>query len=748
MIYLEPPGERIEDSKLRIPRVRDLWEHLQSKANPYVAGVEVRKSANEAEILVIDVQVEVPQVRAFPIAPVERLAVVVPPDDRHCPDVLALRPDFPWVPHTNLRESEFPRSLCMFDLAWEEQRVRLAPARFVEWLREWLRDTAAGRLHRDNQPLEPTLLETSWHLVLPSEFFRTDVAGSERPFSLFRTDETSNVLVGVSDPRASRGLLCYPIVINAPPQVHGRLQRTPVNLSGLSELCSRMGVDLVANLGERFTATLLDNQRVFPMSPVFILRVPQCRKSASEVPERVEIWAFAALSATVGDVATALGIWAKQGGTYLRLVGQVANPSARLDEIQVCPLRPSSWLTQEIAMSNSATAGPTLKATLVGVGALGSQVIECCTRAGFGLWRIIDSDILLPHNLCRHALDSSAVGYAKVLAVAALCNSILETPVVEEAIVGNVLKPAANQADIHRALTASDLIVDCSASVAVARYLSQEEEGRSRIISLFLNPSGSDLVAIAEDKGRTQRLDLLEMQYYAAIARTPELQDHLRAPAERIRYSRSCRDISSVVPGHAVTMFAGIASRALQRLSQSASAAIEIWRSSAEGEVTRIVPECSTVESCEVAGWKVAIPSLVLGKLRAVRANKLPSETGGVLVGHVDYGSATIYVADSIASPKDSREWPTGYIRGKSRLKAEVDRIERVTDGWLCYIGEWHSHPRRTPPTASSDDHQLLDWITNHLAAQGQPALMLIISEDYRVYVSPEHRNLKERTQL
>ncbi len=45
-----------------------------------------------------------------PIRSVERIALVFSPDDVSYPDVLALRADFPRVPHINLRVDEFPRA--------------------------------------------------------------------------------------------------------------------------------------------------------------------------------------------------------------------------------------------------------------------------------------------------------------------------------------------------------------------------------------------------------------------------------------------------------------------------------------------------------------------------------------------------------------------------------------------------------------------------------------------------------------
>ena len=73
----------------------------------------------------------------------------------------------------------------------------------------------------------------------------------------------------------------------------------------------------------------------------------------------------------------------------------------------------------------------------------------------------------------------------------------------------------------------SDAILDMSTSVSVARMLARDTESTARRISLFLTPSGRDLVLLAEDKERGITLDALEMQYYRAVLNDRRLSGHL-----------------------------------------------------------------------------------------------------------------------------------------------------------------------------------------------------------------------------
>ncbi|MCC6589054.1 MAG: ThiF family adenylyltransferase [Bryobacterales bacterium] len=737
MTCFDPPGVLVHPAGLTIPRAKALCGYLDSRLNPYAALVETRQMPSGAEVIVLDLDIEVPQVRANGISCTERLAVAFEPDDSRCPEVLALRQDFPWVPHANLRAQEFPRSLCMFDLAWSEQRLRLAPGSLVEWMRTWLRDTANGSLHRDDQPLEPMFLASTWYIVLPSQFFDpTQLDGACAAIPIYRGEDGCPILLalpGVRQPQHSQRFI--PLVMDLPAQTHGVIRHAPANLGALHRLCGELGFDLATNLARKLSDSACRPNEDGSCSFIILLRIPR-KRTELQPPEAIEIWAFMPLSLNLAQLGHMLGIWGTHNGLVVPLIQPAGFDSRSASSTEVVPLRPVSWLSRQQAARQSSVDGVPPQITIVGAGALGSQILLSSVRSGFGSWTCVDNDLLLPHNLGRHALTTEAMGGFKAPKMAELCNAILEGPPTIEAIVADVLAPGDKQQALYDAFERSDAIVDCSASVAVARHLATDVHAKGRRISLFLNPRGTDLVVLAEDSARSTRLDSLEMQYLAALTNTPSLSDHMAAPDGRLRYSMSCRDVTSVVQSESVTAFAGIGGRALRRCIQSGQAAIEIWCSNEAGEVSRLAIQVSPVEVLQIDGWSVVVPQDVLQGLQEQRRRRLPNETGGVLVGHVDHDRNLVYLARQIPSPPDSEEWPSAYIRGCTGLPAEVARIEAVTDGWLTYLGEWHSHPSGSSPTASHDDLILLGWLRAHLAGTGRPGLMLIVADHYGIYVT------------
>jgi hypothetical protein len=161
------PGDRkVVVNKLTSTKARDLAEAVS--ALPYVKLIECRTGTSpRADYVIVDLEVELPQHPAVSIRKHEVCAIVFPAGMTTMLDVLALRDDFPPVPHLNLREQEYPRSLCVYEDPFPEYGIKWSPIRFIEDVRKWLARTARNELHQADQPLEPLLEAGAPELVVP-----------------------------------------------------------------------------------------------------------------------------------------------------------------------------------------------------------------------------------------------------------------------------------------------------------------------------------------------------------------------------------------------------------------------------------------------------------------------------------------------------------------------------------------------------------------------------------------------------
>ena len=66
-------------------------------------------------------------------------------------------------------------------------------------------------------------------------------------------------------------------------------------------------------------------------------------------------------------------------------------------------------------------------------------------------------------------------------------------------------------------------------------------------------------------------------------------------------------------------------------------------------------------------------------KLRETRANSLPDETGGVILGYVDQKRKAVHIVDVLPAPSDSEANQPGFTRGAEGLKGALERCAALT---------------------------------------------------------------------
>jgi integrative and conjugative element protein (TIGR02256 family) len=226
------------------------------------------------------------------------------------------------------------------------------------------------------------------------------------------------------------------------------------------------------------------------------------------------------------------------------------------------------------------------------------------------------------------------------------------------------------------------------------------------------------------------------MQYYRAIVQDKKLAMHLENRAHVVRYARSCRDVSSRISQDAIAVHAGILSRGVRSATSNEEGAICVWRIN-PGDFSVEAHQYAATDAIEfvIGDWIIVTDQDLINKLASARAEHLPNETGGILLGSVDSTRKIIYVVDILLSPIDSIEWPTSYIRGFQGLNSSLEQVKAKTLGNLDYIGEWHSHPDGCTCKPSTDDLKALAIISEGMAAEAVPAVMIIVAEGNNIEV-------------
>ena len=729
------PGAPVEPGMLTLPRARSVARFANTTANPNVRLLNCYGSRDDGtEAVALAISATVPQRPVHDIRQTEHILIVFNQDDSWYPTVEALRKDFPCVPHTNLREMGEPRSLCLYYEPWDEVKLNLTAPKLIARIMWWLEGTADGTLHGEDQPLEPLIFDPRWDLIIPSDLLSGGAASKPQLLKCYFTGWSLRLIrppvaAGRPDEKEPVGS-CLALVVRCQPQQHSVIQATPRTLTDLHNFLVPAGVDLREILRERldgWAGRAQELHSVEGMSLVLLVRLPKTRVVGGEV-ETEELRAFA-FYGSVSRIAEAVG--ACTGDT------DTDGPEDVSREIEVLPLNPRVGLSRALAARvNGENRENSCQLVAVGVGALGSQVAVNLVRGGFGQWTLVDHDLLQPHNLGRHALGGWALGRPKAPGLSDMLNSIVEGPPIASAVVSNILGNCApdNQADVDWRYCS--LILDMSASIAVARYLCHDVKSPARRFSLFLNPSGTALTLLAENHTRSIPLDVLEMQHYRALIGDANLNG-LLSSSSTIRSGVGCRDMSIQIPQDLIALFSGIASRAVRRAVETDKAQIATWMvDNSNYSVSNTAIEPADVRRKKKDGWRIFWDAELERKLKEYRNAKLPNETGGVLIGSYDMARRIIYVVDGTEAPPDSQECPHGFLRGSEGVQEAVEKIREATNGRLDYIGEWHSHPtRNTEP--SNRDRNVIKWVKETLDDEGQVGVVGIVGSGKRLSIIP-----------
>ncbi|MDR0534150.1 MAG: Mov34/MPN/PAD-1 family protein [Verrucomicrobiales bacterium] len=732
---LTPPGEVVDLGSLRLPRSKEFIRYIQG-CQPYVELIDVRQIKDAySEVIVFKLKIERPQLMVHQINAVEPVAVIFFEDSDKQPEVLSLRADFPKVPHLNLRAEEYPRSICLYEQPVEQIRLTWTPADFLRRINYWFSSTARGSLHADDQPLEPLVLSTNCRLILPADFNSAKEDENARPFVLCPIGSTNMVstlrLIRQEQLAPQKEIKYILASFSCVPQTHGIIHKAPSNLCELNELCLLGGLDLVHQLSEKIRLWLKSDDKgskFLEAQLVLLINLPKKRYAESS-DIQLEQRAFITLS-TVQEFGKVLDVVQKNGSSSGYILEPKTPSEADLKTIAMDMLQVHKMITPEFAALLNGTLPNENEIIGIGVGALGSQIFNNLLRSGYGRWTLIDDDTFLPHNCSRHFLGDWAVGLNKADIMAKIGNAIFGDKTLVRSIPENFISPKEHKEKIDEALFKAKLVIDMSASVAVARQLAQSENN-VRNLSTFITPNGSSLVVMAEDEPRLTRLDWLEMLHYRAVLNNAELAQTFDSKESHLRYGNSCRDITSELSQDNVAIWAGIASKTIKQIATDSNAALRVFSSNDASGVSiykPIVTEPIKIKHpCDE--WTIQTDDWLIEKLSRIREERLPNETGGILLGVFDTYSRVCSIIDALPSPPDSQEWPISYIRGCTGLEEQLKIVQKQTLEQVTYVGEWHSHPVGASVSPSQDDLKACAWLAEQMNLESLPVNMIIIGD-------------------
>ena len=693
------------------------------------------------ESVVISAQTGAAQFPAFDILPVERLALLFLPE--RAPLVVPLRHGFPAAPHTFGLPVAAPLdgdlALCLDDRQWEDAQSDYNGAEIMRRIWSWFERASSGRMNDEQQFVDPAFLPSPTTVVITKAAWSDLERDTHQPIFLALTnqDEESPILLAerFQHATASAGVgrewlpfLAIPIFLKV--DNDRAMWRPPTRLGHLRVALRSVGLDFLemlrCHLGGLLREATSESVKTLYDSRLLVLAVISNIRA-----DRVEWFGLLSRSSTA-DIGVALGlINSPERGLdigYTRRLTSAEPDQAALDRISVEAVNLSQAFDQQFATSLSNRPELMGLAIIVGVGAIGSQAANLLVREGaFTALTIVDDDRLLPHNLARHILSARDIGSYKAEAVGRELMDV--RPDLSIKVVRKKLDRNATDFIDSNCLSLSKYVLDFTASVGAGRAIADLRE-RGRGVSAFFNPAGTAFILLVEDSAKKLDLAILEADYYGMVIERADLNGHLIHGDMQVVSSGQCRSLSSRIPSADAALLSAAAARSISQSLVSEDARLVVGTID-EGGSLRVINEAITGvnDAANLDGWQVRLPPRAKAQIEQLRKSLGPNETGGVLLGIVDYRRKRIEIVSGMRRPPDSVSELQGFERGIQGLQQQIDQACAKVMHQVCYVGEWHSHPDGFGARKSAVDSQQIKEVAAQLAVEERPAVMVIAGE-------------------
>ncbi|CAB1059852.1 hypothetical protein D1BOALGB6SA_4617 [Olavius sp. associated proteobacterium Delta 1] len=691
------------------------------------------------EAIVLSIRVSVPSRCPYGILDIERIAICYLDHGLPSLKACALRKDFPDLPHLHLTPKSKPRELCLFDVRFMDQVYNQNFIEFVLRVKDWLDRAAVGKLHLEEQPMEPFLLSSAGDFVLDKTTYDRIIKG-ESGFEIFPTHviqsdgPTSQLYIEVGSKKKVAGKNPFAILcIKTGPCSSQCISHTPFNYSELHDLIQqKLSIDLDREIFQFIRNCYRDKDKgkaYLKKYLILVLCIPRLNlKGEPTIPEIVVF----GLREKLLEISLAIGCLRKltkrKENIYV-LQEYFERKEDELTKAKVDPFKVIRPFTKRLAMDMAGICEKVASTSfsVIGLGALGSQVVLNLSRQGISDWTLVDDDTLLPHNFARHALSGYFRGVSKAVALGDEINRTLEEAKAKAydarfvGFIDNKIEKIFN----------TDIILDCSASYSVLLDLAYRARPASQTLSAYYCGKGYTSVLICEDSERKARLDDIDLQLKVRGLESPIIKNIYRTgDKNQPVYSTSCNSSTTVIAQDLVAIHAGIISRQIKKITEGSEARAFINLILEDGfgvQCESFVP--SEVIVRESGGWQFRMSHDVLDEMVRCRDEKSPNETGGVLIGWINSFKRIVYVGIALPAPPDSIERPYYFQRGKKGLYELVQSINEATKGDLYYVGEWHAHPPHSSTEQSGEDIRSMEKISELMLEVGLPGTLLILGD-------------------
>jgi len=386
------------------------------------------------------------------------------------------------------------------------------------------------------------------------------------------------------------------------------------------------------------------------------------------------------------------------------------------------------------------------KFLMVGCGALGSKAVLHLAKSGWVKSTLVDNEIQLPHNLVRHGLLAESLWKNKAEALKAEIEKIyfgqtLDIDVRKKSIIDLLDGENSIKLQDHQ------FLIDATASNNVERFLTDTAlPSQITYARMEIADDGNLGFLRIEGKNRNPRMDDLMMLTYDMAIQNSILSDWLQrnkkiqkdgyAQMEGITIGLSCSSDSvrladETVSLHAASLTSGLRNQ-INKPRNSGNGSVRINHVDLNNNVSFHSSQVTfgplnILKAKNIKDWEVRLKQETSEEMFSQLSANTPNETGGLLIGRVDYSRRTIYVTRVFTAPEDSIKTPYLFVRGVKGIPKMIRSIRKSTGGMLDFVGEWHTHSMGGSKL-STTDKKAVSELQSYLNKIPYPTFVLIVT--------------------
>ncbi|MDD5013760.1 MAG: ThiF family adenylyltransferase [Atribacterota bacterium] len=382
--------------------------------------------------------------------------------------------------------------------------------------------------------------------------------------------------------------------------------------------------------------------------------------------------------------------------------------------------------------------------SLIGCGALGSEISDCLCKAGIGNFLLVDKEVFNAHNSIRHCIGLNRVSFPKVFALAeylSLHNPFVNIDVKE----CDILKEEFNNYFPSEFIAVSSIADD-----NVESFLNEKSIEYNRTVFYARALRGGKTARIFRVKPRKDACMNCLALY---LKENNDLFINIEEDKDLPVITNECNNPVRPASAADLKLIASITARIIIDYLQDKGTDKNhwIWNTESLEKVnlddstwgvihSRFLPPHPKCVICQgLNEKKVFICKEAYELMKEEVKSTKDLETGGVLVGHINKNGEFVIRKATLPGPKAIKK-ETYFLKDEEFTQKELENAFQNFGNKGLYLGEWHYHPQGKNSPSGIDIKSLTE-IAKQDAYRIDSPLLIIFSPSFECALTIHDKN-------